>query len=121
MHNFCAIFLVGEILLCQPNLAPEFMLFGIYIGLFYALFAYPYAKYGGGYYVYSFIDPRLQYAPFLLSGLAVLVSTFYLGVWLMSVLLSKSGFIGAVLFIAWVALIVQFRSELSPEDEIITL
>ena len=121
MHNFCAIFLVGEILLCQPNLAPEFMLFGIYIGLFYALFAYPYAKYSGGYYAYSFIDPRLQYAPFLLSGLAILVSTFYLGVWLMSVLLSKSGFIGAILFIAWVTLIVQFRSELSPEDEIISL
>ena len=70
MHNFlCAIFLVSEILLCQPNLAPEFMLFGIYIGLFYALFAYPYAKYRCWLlHVYSFIDPRLQYAPFLLSG-----------------------------------------------------
>ena len=60
MHNFCTVFLVIEILLTSPQLEFVYMLFGILIGLAYALFAFPFAAFGGGYYVYSFIDPRLQ-------------------------------------------------------------
>ena len=58
MHNFCTVFLVIEILLTSPQLEFVYMLFGILIGLAYALFAFPFAAFGGGYYVYSFIDPR---------------------------------------------------------------
>ncbi|MEC7273448.1 MAG: hypothetical protein VXV85_07355, partial [Candidatus Thermoplasmatota archaeon] len=63
MHNFCTVFLVIEILLTSPQLEFVYMLFGILIALAYALFAFPFAAFGGGYYVYSFIDPRLQKAP----------------------------------------------------------
>ena len=63
MHNFCTIFLVVEIMITTPQLEFSYMLFGILIGLAYALFAFPFAVYGGGYYCYSFIDPRLQKAP----------------------------------------------------------
>ena len=59
MHNFCTIFLVVNILLTSPQLEFVYMLFGILIGLAYALFAFPFAAFGGGYYCYSFIDPRL--------------------------------------------------------------
>ena len=81
MHNFCTIFLVVEILLTAPQLEFVYMLFGILIGLAYALFAFPFAVFGGGYYVYSFIDPRLQKAPLFISMLALAISFSYVGVW----------------------------------------
>ncbi|MGB1986085.1 MAG: hypothetical protein ACPHS8_06520, partial [Candidatus Poseidoniaceae archaeon] len=52
MHNLCTIFLVTEIIITTPQLEFTYMLFGILIGLTYALFAFPFAVYGGGYYCY---------------------------------------------------------------------
>lgn len=110
MHNFATMFLAVEIILIQPELHPSFALFGLLIGLLYALFAYPFATFGGGYYVYGFIDPRLRYAPFLLSGLAGAISVFYLGVWLVTQLMSLSTLLSSLVLIVWVCLILQFRA-----------
>ena len=111
MHNFAAIFLGVEIILIQPNLQPHFAIFGLLIGILYALFAYPFAYFGGGYYVYSFLDPRLKYAPLLVSGLAGAISVFYLGLWLISQLIASFPLIGSVVVVVWLLLIVQFRPE----------
>ena len=109
MHNFCTVFLVIEILLTSPQLEFVYMLFGILIGLAYALFAFPFAAFGGGYYCYSFIDPRLQKAPLFITMLALAISLSYVGVWFVSELVSFNIFIGGSLLIAWCSQIVQFK------------
>ena len=109
MHNFCTVFLVIEILLTSPQLEFVYMLFGILIGLAYALFAFPFAAFGGGFYVYSFIDPRLQKAPLFITMLALAISLSYVGVWFVSEVVSFNIFIGGALLTAWCLKIVQFR------------
>ena len=109
MHNFCTIFLVVEIIITTPQLEFTYMLFGILIGLAYALFAFPFAVYGGGYYCYSFIDPRLQKAPFFILMLALAISLSYVGVWLVSELISLNFVLGSLCLIVWCSSIVQFR------------
>ena len=118
MHNFAAIFLAVEILLAQPQLQPEFALFGLLLGVVYAVFAYPFAAFWKGYYVYGFIDPRLKYAPLLQSGLAGAISVFYLGLWLGSELVSYNFILGFLLLVLWVSQIVQFKSALPKESEL---
>ncbi len=118
MHNFATIFLAVEIILIQPELQPHFAIFGLLIGVLYALFAYPFAYFGGGYYVYSFIDPRLKLAPLLVTGLAGAISVFYLGIWIISQLVGYSAVLGSTAVIVWILLIVQFRPEVfEPNDE----
>lgn len=109
MHNLCTIFLVTEIIITTPQLEFSYMLFGILIGLNYALFAFPFAVYGGGYYCYSFIDPRLQKAPLFILLLALSISFSYVGVWLVSELISFNSILGSLLLIAWCSRIVQFK------------
>ena len=109
MHNFCTVFLVMEILLTSPQLEFVYMLFGILIGLAYALFAFPFAVFGGGYYCYSFIDPRLQKAPLFITMLALAIAISYVGVWLVSEFISKSFILGSVVLVLWCASIIQFR------------
>ena len=116
MHNLCTIFLVAEILFMNPKLELSFMMFGILIGLTYALFAFPFAVFGGGYYCYSFIDPRLQNAPFFISGLALAISISYLGVWFVSKIISFNFLVGALLLIFWCSQIVQFQPKKRPHD-----
>ena len=112
MHNFCTIFLVTEIIITTPQLEFSYMLFGILIGLTYALFAFPFAVYGGGYYCYPFIDPRLQKAPLFILILALAISFSYVGVWLVSELISFNFIPGSLLLIAWCSSIVQFNPKL---------
>ena len=109
MHNLCTTFLVTEIIITTPQLEFSYMLFGILIGLTYALFAFPFAVYGGGYYCYSFIDPRLQKAPLFILILALAISFSYVGVWLVSELISFNSILGSLLLIAWCTRIVQFK------------
>ena len=118
MHNFATIFLAVEIILIQPELQPHFAIFGLLIGVLYALFAYPFAYFGGGYYVYSFIDPRLKIAPLLVTGLAGAISVFYLGIWTLSKLVGYNAVLGSAAVVIWILLIVQFRPEdFVPNDE----
>lgn len=109
MHNFCTVFLVVEILLTSPQLEFVYMLFGILIALVYALFAIPFAMFGGGFYVYSFIDPRLQQAPLFITILALSVSLSYVGIWFVSELVSFNLIIGGFLMVVWCSRIVQFK------------
>ena len=109
MHNFCTVFLVVEILITTPQLEWTYMFLGILIGLTYAIFALPFAFFGGGYYCYSFIDPRLQKGPLFIGLLAFAISFSYVGVWLVTKLISLYYIAGALLLILWAAQIVQFK------------
>jgi len=109
MHNFCTIFLVVEIMITTPQLEFSYMLFGILIGLAYALFAFPFAVYGGGYYCYSFIDPRLQKAPLFIVMLALAISLSYVGVWLVSQFITLNYVLGIIVLSAWSYSITQFQ------------
>ncbi|MGB2169212.1 MAG: hypothetical protein ACPH76_08225, partial [Poseidonia sp.] len=77
--------------------------------LAYALFAFPFAAFGGGYYCYSFIDPRLEKAPLFITMLAFAISVSYIGVWLVSEFVSFNILLGGVLLIGWCSRIVQFK------------
>ena len=70
------------------------------------LFAYK----GGGYYAYSFIDPRKKHAPFTMLGLAGAIAVFYLGILLASRLVEWNVYLGSIVLALWVSLIVQFWS-----------
>jgi hypothetical protein len=113
MHNFAAAFLIFEIILVQPELSPSFAFFGLVLGTLYALFAYVFAFYGGGFYIYSFIDPRLRYGPLWLTGIAGAIALFYLGVWCGIQLMAYNSLIGATVLIIWLSLITQFRTSLT--------
>ena len=108
MHNFAAIFLAVEVVLVGPTLHYQFGLYCIGMGLVYVCFAYLFAYQGGGYYVYSFIDPRLNNAPFVMLGLAAAIGVVYSMMTFFSVVVEMSPFIGALLIAGWVSQIVQF-------------
>jgi|TARA_B110000444_G_scaffold252730_1_gene282462 hypothetical protein len=108
MHNFAAIFLAVELFLVGPTLHPEFGLYCVGMGLVYVGFAYIFAYQGGGYYVYSFIDPRLKNAPFVMLGLAAAIAVVYLMMTFASIVVQANPLIGALLLVAWVSKIVQF-------------
>lgn len=110
MHNFAAIFMAIEVLLVVPSMRPEFALYCVGMGLIYVCFAYTFAYNGGGFYVYSFIDPRLRYAPFTMLALALAIAVFYLGIMLVTLVVEWNIIIGGVLMTAWVSMIVQFWS-----------
>ena len=114
MHNLAALFLAIEVVIVAPKLHPQLALFCIGMGLVYVCFAYLFAYKGGGFYVYSFIDPRLKYAPFTMMGLAVAIAVFFTGVHLASLIVVANIWAGALVLALWVSLIVQFRP---PERE----
>ena len=116
MHNFAAMFLAVEVMLVAPVLHPELALSCVGMGLVYVAFAYLYAYKGGGYYAYSFIDPRKKFAPFIMLGLAGAIAVFYLGILLASRLVEWNVYLGSIVLALWVSLIMQFWST-DPETQ----
>ena len=114
MHNWALILLAVDIFLSRPNLSWELAIFGVIIGIIYSIFAYMYAYFGGGYYVYSFIDPRIKYAPIIMTILALAISIFYIFIWLISLLIGYNQWIGGALLIVCVYTVVLFKQ---PERE----
>ena len=74
MHNWTVILISIDVILSQPDLDWQLAIFGLVIGIIYTTFAYLFALFGGGYYVYSFIDPRIKYGPIIMMILALAIS-----------------------------------------------
>ena len=106
MHNFAAVFLAVELILVRPNLEPQFAIIGILTGIFYVTFAYLFAYFGGGYIVYSFLNPKPKIAPVLVFVLAGMIALFYTGLWFVSTL---DRVFAIPILLVWVSMIVQFR------------
>ena len=112
MHNMTVILLAVDIIATQPKLQPEFGLTGVIMGIIYVVFAYLWANYGGGYYVYSFIEPRVKGAPQFLTGLAFSIGLFYLVLWLITELMNEVFLLGVIVLCLWVKQIIMFKQPL---------
>ena len=80
MHNWGLIFLSCEFVFGTMNVRFPMIVLGLTYGALYLIFAELWARYGGGYYVYEFIDPRPPEAPLYLVGLMlVCCASFIIG------------------------------------------
>ncbi|MEE2973687.1 MAG: hypothetical protein VX831_00450, partial [Candidatus Thermoplasmatota archaeon] len=111
MHNYTAIFLALDLFLVQAELQWQFGIFPIFFGIVYVLFSYAYARLPRGYYIYSFLDPRINMAPTYLLVLLFACCVFYLGLWGMSLLIQWNALLGGVALAFWVSRIVMFRRQ----------
>lgn len=118
MHNLTVILLAVDLIATQPNLRPEFGLMGVIMGIIYVIFAYIWANYGGRYYVYSFIEPRVKGAPMFLIGLAFSIGLFYLGLWLIVELMNEIYLLGVLLLCLWVKQIIMFKQPIQNNNSI---
>ena len=109
MHNFAAIFLAFEMLIVTPELNPQLAVFGLLIGILYITFAYLFAYFGDGYFVYGFLHPRPKIAPVFITGLACSIAVFYFGLWYVNLVAEYNSWLSWLMVITWLLLIVQFR------------
>ena len=75
------------------------------------MFSYAYARAPQGYYIYSFLDPRIKMAPVYLLTLLFACCLFYLGLWGMSILIHWNALLGGMALVFWVSRIVLFRRQ----------
>ena len=109
MHNWTVILISLDVILSQPSLDWKLAVFGLIIGIIYTSFAYFWALFGGGYYVYSFIDPRIKYGPIIMLVLALAISLFYILIWLIAILIEYNLFIGIPIYLLWNYSVVLFK------------
>jgi hypothetical protein len=109
MHNWAIILLAIDVFISRPNLSWELGIFGLIIGIIYSIFAYLYAIFGGGYYVYSFIDPRIKLAPIIMTILALAISLFYIFMWMITLLIDYNQLIGGIVLLLCVYLVILFK------------
>jgi hypothetical protein len=109
MHNWAIILLAIDIFISRPNLSWELGIFGLIIGIIYSIFAYLYAIFGGGYYVYSFLDPRIKFAPIIMTILALAISLFYIFMWMITLLIDYNQLIGGIVLLLCVYLVILFK------------
>ena len=83
MHNWAMILLSIELVLGTMSMRPPMIALGLTYGALYLIFAEFWARFGGGYYVYQFIDPRPKEGPLLLVGLMFVCSiSFFVGLFI---------------------------------------
>ena len=109
MHNWVLILIVGDLIFTNPSISPEFAVFPISIAIIYSIFAYLYANWGGGFYVYEFIDPRLKYATIIMTSLGIMIGLFYILTTIISLILALNYIIGSLIFIGWTYSIILFK------------
>ena len=109
MHNWVLILIITDLIITNPSMLPEFAVFPISMAIIYAIFAYIYANWGGGFYVYQFIDPRLKYATIIMTSLGIMIGAFYILTVFISYILELNRIIGSLIFITWTYSIVLFK------------
>jgi len=109
MHNWVLILIIADLIITSPSMLPEFAVFPISMAITYAIFAYIYANWGGGFYVYQFIDPRLKYAAIIMTLLGIMIGAFYILTVLISYILELNYLIGSLIFISWTYSIILFK------------
>jgi len=103
MHNWALILLSCELVLGTMSIRLPMIALGLTYGALYLIFAEYWARFGGGYYVYEFIDPRPKEGPYLLVGLMlVCLISFFVGLFIsyvressISLNLSRSSFLSS--------------------------
>ena len=83
MHNWALILLSVELVLGTMSIRFPMIALGLTYGALYLIFAECWARYGGGYYVYEFIDPRPKEGPYFLVGLMIVcLLSFFVGLFI---------------------------------------
>ncbi len=77
MHNGNVIILGVELVLGGIDITLGMVAFPVLFGMVYIGFANAYAVFGGGIYMYEFLDPRLRGGPIIHLILLLLISGFY--------------------------------------------
>ena len=77
MHNGNVIILGMELVLGGIGITLGMVAFPVIFGIVYIGFANAYAMFGGGIYLYDFLDPRLKGGPVIHFILLLIISGFY--------------------------------------------
>ena len=110
MHNFALILLSCEFVFGTMSIRLPMIALGVVYGACYLIFAELWARYGGGYYVYEFIDPRPPEGPFFLVGLTlVCAASFSFGL-LISFLQDYNKIISNFLILVLIILCTKFSA-----------
>ena len=116
MHNWALILLAVELGLGWMTVQAPMVSLGLSYGALYLIFAEFWALWGGGYYVYEFIDSRPRLAPFFLLGLTILCAlSFGIG-WFVSLIREDNPVFAALLLLILVIGSTRFKNPISLGD-----
>ena len=109
MHNGNVIILGMELVLGGIDITLGMVAFPLLFGIVYIGFANAYAVFGGGIYMYDFLDPRLRGGPIIHLTLLLLISGFYCVALMLDALGDWNVVAGSVAVTAGVYSIVKMR------------
>ena len=109
MHNLNVILLGADLVFGGVDITLGMVTFPILFGIAYVFFAYIYALYGGGIYLYDFLDPRVSRAPFIHIGLFAMIALFYSVALVLDALVDWNMFAGGLGVLVGIYSIVRFR------------
>ena len=109
MHNWNVIILGTELVLGGLDITLGMVAFPVLLGMVYVGFANAYAIFGGGIYLYDFLDPRLKGGPIIHLILMLLISGFYCITLVLDALADWNVILGALGVAVGVYSIVKFR------------
>ena len=109
MHNGNVIILGAELVLGGIDITLGMVAFPVLFGVAYIGFANAYAVFGGGIYMYDFLDPRLRGGPIIHLILLLVISGFYCIALLLDALVDWNVIVGFVAVAAGVYSIMRVR------------
>ena len=109
MHNLNVILLGTDLVLGGVDITLGMLAFPVLFGIAYVFFAYIYAVYGGGIYLYDFLDPRVSRAPYIHIGLFVMIALFYSIALVLDALVDLNIIVGGIVVALCIYSIVRFR------------
>ena len=109
MHNGNVIILGAELVLGGIDITLGMVAFPVLFGVAYIGFANAYAVFGGGIYMYDFLDPRLRGGPIIHLILLLVISGFYFIALLLDALVDWNVIVGFVAVAAGVYSIMRVR------------
>ena len=109
MHNLNVILLSIDLVLGGVDITLGMVSFPVLFGIAYVFFSYIYAVYGGGIYLYDFLDPRVSRAPYIHIGLFVMIAMFYSVALVLDALVDWNVIAGGVGVAIGIYSIVRFR------------
>jgi hypothetical protein len=109
MHNLNVIILGTDLIIGGVDITLGMVVFPVLFGIVYVFFAYIYAVYGGGIYLYDFLDPRVKRAPFIHIGLFVMIAIFYSVALALDALVDWNVFVGGLGVAVCIYSVVRFR------------
>ena len=109
MHNGNVIILGTELVLGGLDITFGMVAFPVLFGMAYVGFANAYAVFGGGIYLYDFLDPRLRGGPIIHLILLLIICGFYCVTLVLDALADWNVIAGAFGVAVGVYSIVKFR------------